>query len=838
MFAIKEPGRARRNRRLLASLTGILALITIYWALPAVIAEFLRLRLALAGFDQIVVNSGRPSWSELSLDTIQVSRRSGNRILTLRAAGLTFRYQPLRLLSGRFISIRAAKAELESSFIGDGSSAQDNAGENIGPIAFVPGHWLSRLPADELYLERLDLHFQAPAGGRYTTHAAAHVRNGQGTLTGEILPEEGNPFTFSAHAAGNGEFELDIRASGSSAPPVLHVAVRTDEIEKGQLNVDGSAQARFDAIAGLLRPWFGSDREFPILKGSVESRWQGTIPVVDGTWKGVKIRSDHNLRITTESPNGAFRYSESSIEASARIEGSRINWHIGNQSKLSARFKGKMNSRREPGVVMTFPKGLAGLVELAPEQLTFNLTPGFPVHLASVDWQGISSSGIDIELADNVKLRYDSKPTRWTSEPFALSTGPVSLNWPNGEIETDAISVRIDEFGGENADWKGKGELRVAGLKPKIHGKSLPAGNVLIKFRGDSKQLDLESAVTLSQGMLLLNGRARHQVASGRGSAQFELAPIVFGESGLALSRLLEPWPYPVDFHAGRIAAFGSSSWFLPAGQGAGGPPRFENELTIEVNGLAGRFKTIGFEELDARLALTDQDGSRTIDPARLRIGQLDLGIPITDLNVEAAVTSHSGKADPIIDIRQFGGNLLDGTVHSGPFRWDTAHPSPPVILSLRGLSLSQIIALEKRHGVEGYGLLDGYLPLEITKTHVVLRRGELQARPPGGWIRYRPTEEVKAMAKDNVSLQFVNQALSNLQYKTLKVRADSTPKGDLTLRVELRGHNPEWQSGRPIHLNLNLQENLLMLLRSLSIADDLTDRMNRQIQEHYRKKH
>ncbi len=75
-------------------------------------------------------------------------------------------------------------------------------------------------------------------------------------------------------------------------------------------------------------------------------------------------------------------------------------------------------------------------------------------------------------------------------------------------------------------------------------------------------------------------------------------------------------------------------------------------------------------------------------------------------------------------------------------------------------------------------------------------------------------------------------EALSNLQDETLKVNAESTVKGDLTLRVELKGHNPDWQSGRPVHSNLNLQENLPMLLRSLCVADDATERVQRRLQE------
>ncbi|HYE37844.1 YdbH domain-containing protein [Methylocaldum sp.] len=841
MFATKETRSVRQNRRLFLLLTGVVTLIAIYLALPLIIAEYLQYRLTLAGFTQVDVSSGRPSWNELRLDAIQLSRRSGNRIFTAGAKDVTICYRPLELLSGHFASIQIPKTVIESGFIENEMPAQSDAVENFRPIAlsaFAPGQWLSRLPTDELSLDDLNLHLRIPNGGQYTLHAAGHIRDGQGILTGEIRPTEGQLFTFSARAAVNGEFSLDVRASGTPAPPILHIATHAGEIKDRHLNVDGLAQASLDGIELLLRPWFGSGEKPPLLHGSLESRWQGTVPAANGTWEGVKISSDHSLKIKAEQLGDAFRSAEARIDATARLEGNQIRWQLGNESTLVARLSVRANTQAEPQVAMTFPKGLAGQVELAPERMMLSLTAGLPVHLAPVDWKGFSSSVIHIELADAAKLRYDLKPGRWAWEPFALSTKPISLDSPDGAIQTDAITFEIDELSGGDTEWQGKGELRVANLKPKIQGKPLPTGDVLIKFQGDSKRLDVESTMTVSQGKLVLNGQARHEFASGKGAAQFELAPVVFGESGFKLSQLLESWPYPVDLHAGRINAVGGSSWSRSASHGAPEALRLENEVTVNVEGLAGRFKTIRFDQLDAHLALSDQGGLRTIDPVRLKVAQLDLGIPITELNAEAAVTHHPQSGGPIIDVRQFGANLLGGTVHSSPFLWDTAHPSHPVVLVLQGLSLSQIIALERQQGVEGSGLLDGRLPLEITKTHVALRGGELHARPPGGWIRYRPTEEVRAMAKGNLSLEFVYQALSNLQYKTLKVNADSTPKGDMTLRVELRGHNPDWQSGRPIHLNLNLRENILMLLRSLRVADELTDRMNRQIQEHYRKKH
>ncbi|MGX2040214.1 intermembrane phospholipid transport protein YdbH family protein [Methylocaldum sp. MU1018] len=835
---MKKTARALRIRCLLVLLSVILAFPAIYRALPWIIAESLRYRLVLAGFTQVEVRTGYPSRDELSLDAIQLSRRSGNRISTLRATGVTVRYRPLELLSGRFARIHIPHAEIESGFIAGEAPARDEPAETARPSglgALAPRYLLSRLPSDEAYLDALDAEFRIPDGRNYRVHATGRVANEQGLLTGEIRPAEGQALAFSAHVTASGGFELDLRAAGVSAPPVLHVVLHATAVDDRHLHIDGSARAELDGIMRLLRTGFRSEEKWPALAGTLESRWQGVVPMAADDWDAMKIGSDHSLKIKTGRANDAIRAIESRLEASVGIEGRRIRWRIGNRSELSARFEGRTDASAEPRIAMTFPNGMAGQAEIATERLNLRVAPGFSAHLVSALPSGFSSSGIDIELADGANLSYDTKPGRWAWEPFAFSTRPASLNWPGGAVEADAIALKIGELAGERAEWRGKGELRVANLKPKIQGKPLPAGEVRVEFQANPKQLGLEGAVTLSHGRVTLTGRARHALAGGGGSAQFDLTPVVFGESDFKLSQLLEPWPYPLDLHAGRIEAAGDSSWSRAPSRGA---LHFENRFTVTAEGLAGRFQSIGFKGLDARLVLSDLNGLQTVDPARISVARLDAGIPLTHLIMDAAVAGHAGSSGPTIDLRQFDVDLLGGTAHGGPVRWNAAHPDSPVVLALKRISLSQIVALERQQGVEASGLLDGRLPLEITKTHVALRGGELQARPPGGWIRYRPTEKVKAMAGANPGLEFVNQALSNLQYETLKVNADSTPAGDLALRVGLRGHNPDWQSDRPIHLNLNLQENVLMLLRSLRVADDLTDRMNRQIQERYRKKH
>jgi len=63
-------------------------------------------------------------------------------------------------------------------------------------------------------------------------------------------------------------------------------------------------------------------------------------------------------------------------------------------------------------------------------------------------------------------------------------------------------------------------------------------------------------------------------------------------------------------------------------------------------------------------------------------------------------------------------------------------------------------------------------------------------------------------------------------------VRSDYKAKGDLELQVHLEGKNPEWQAGKPVHLNLSLQENIPTLLRSLQLGGEISERLR----QHYQK--
>ena len=73
-------------------------------------------------------------------------------------------------------------------------------------------------------------------------------------------------------------------------------------------------------------------------------------------------------------------------------------------------------------------------------------------------------------------------------------------------------------------------------------------------------------------------------------------------------------------------------------------------------------------------------------------------------------------------------------------------------------------------------------------------------------------------------------EALSNYHYSIFQTEADYLETGDLELSMTLRGRNPDMDKSRPIHLNLNVTDNIPMLLKSLQAGRAITDMVSRKV--------
>ncbi|WP_420787889.1 YdbH domain-containing protein [Shewanella chilikensis] len=206
--------------------------------------------------------------------------------------------------------------------------------------------------------------------------------------------------------------------------------------------------------------------------------------------------------------------------------------------------------------------------------------------------------------------------------------------------------------------------------------------------------------------------------------------------------------------------------------------------------------------------------------------GQLSL-TPELDNNQSTQAKLLPGFRDADIQVRGQG-ELLKGQMLLPNFRLRLNAPSNAYLV-LQGLSLEELLAIQPQEGIYADGIFDGVLPVFITGGQVSVKGGRLAARAPGGLIKIGNNPAVAQMRAGQPYLDFAFSTLEHLQYSTLASTYDMAPDGEAWLKVEVKGKAEGIE--RPIHLNYSHEENMLQLLRSLTIGDKLQTQIEASMQ-------
>ncbi len=169
-----------------------------------------------------------------------------------------------------------------------------------------------------------------------------------------------------------------------------------------------------------------------------------------------------------------------------------------------------------------------------------------------------------------------------------------------------------------------------------------------------------------------------------------------------------------------------------------------------------------------------------------------------------------------------FGGYITARSDRIFPFEKET-----DVFLEGHDIEIEDVLSLYP-NSVQGSGKIHASLPLHISKEGVHMENGIIQGKD-GGILRYTGGG---LSAGGNQNLQIVAKALENYHYTNLEARADYSLEGDLFLSLQLQGRNPDYMNERPIHFNLNLEENIPALIKSLTIGKNIVGQINEQYQK------
>lgn len=348
------------------------------------------------------------------------------------------------------------------------------------------------------------------------------------------------------------------------------------------------------------------------------------------------------------------------------------------------------------------------------------------------------------------------------------------------------------------------------------------------RFAGD---LDLSDAALAWRGRLENDAGLRLDLDGARGAdgalALKARLPDLFLRAGNPLAKTARQWPALLSLSSGRLG--GEARLDLPAG---GAPAT--GALALTADGLAGIYDRVELNGLRGRLALRLDARTLTLDLPALRLDQLNPGVPLGPLALAGAYRAERARPlDGRLAWTQAESGVLGGRAWLAPGALDLGAAEQRLDLRLGGLQLAELFRVYPAEGLSGQGVIDGELPLRLDGTGPRIEAGRLAAREPG-FLRFR-SPKLRALAHGNPGMGLVADALDDFRYERLDSRVGYDEHGTLRLGLTLQGRNPALQGGRPINLDVNLEEDLPALLTSLQLTDRVSDTIRQRVQERLR---
>jgi len=443
-------------------------------------------------------------------------------------------------------------------------------------------------------------------------------------------------------------------------------------------------------------------------------------------------------------------------------------------------------------------------------------TAGAAASMAPGRWEDIAVKSIDVTQASGITFSVGE--SGWSAKvekldvavdelvPFAdLHT---SLSFVVTDVElTDGLSSIVARF----SSSPGIGQLRYGDVTFPV-----PGTEGTFTFAGES----LTSSLRLFDKARSLGATVAidYDTARALGSMKLRDGVIDFGRR--KLSQRIAPWSYPFDLVAGTWNVAADLDWAMtPAGV------QYRGHSTQQVAGLAGLYNEIGMAGLATTLEVDiDSSVPLSVQPALASVDPVDVGVPINRLSAKVTLDVENLAAR----VEDLAGAVLGGRFRVDPFTYALAAETNQLQVRLDSVQPQFMVDLAEFEQLKITGTMSGMLPVTLVGNAVRIDSGQMSNDPPGGVIRYKG-DAAAAGVSSGSQLSIVTGALSNFVYDSLTARVDYTEAGDLKLGMRLKGINPDRDPTQPIILNLNVDNNIPQMLRSLQAVRSIEDIIERR---------
>jgi hypothetical protein len=757
---------------------AVVALLALYVALQnlaPVLRATLQEEFSAYGVEQVAISPIELDWGGLQSQSVRLQGQSEAYQFQLELQDLHFQYQwrGLQQLQLQKLAVGSGELLLQLTDNASPPPSQDSAPIQL-LAAMLPQQWLQAVPLKHLQLEQLQLTVKGDNLPELHTSARLHKRDDQ--LWVHLLEATGQ--------------ELILE---STPEQPLQLALSLVGEERAQAaKLDASLAAVNDAdddlewlISGLVD--YTALRQLLELKlpSTLREQLQSVPPLAGSTEFELTLK--HAPRLNTDIST------------------------LPTQINLNGTSRTALQLSEAYEALPPFALDIHHSLEWRDALLTLTLldTADLNTTMAASEQTRNQPLPAQLHLPADTQVLADAEGL----EQLTLSNGFFSVGDYQLGAQVNLASVQLQR------GWILEAST---GLSLQWHGQTIPElqSQWQIQGEGDRWQLNLRQQMAAIGAEQVLNGQWNASEQTGELETRIEIGRLT---DAIALVRQLAPLPLDVELADGRLQLDANMT-----GQGAD-PGVWSKQVKLQAHNLEGLAEGIGFSGLELTGSFKERDHDwYSITPIKLNLAKVHPGVPMSDTQM---VLNLKSATRPAMEVKAYSSRLLGGSLFSPkPFYIDLTKESNPFVLQLKDWDLSQLVALHQQPGLEANGILDGELPLDYGSQGLTMNQGQVSARSPGGLIRYQPDTATQALVDTHPELQLATKLLSNLRYQELQCDVNYETDGKLLMGLTLAGNNPNEFDGRDVRFNINLEQNLLDLFKSLRLTDTFTDNLEKKL--------
>ena len=360
-----------------------------------------------------------------------------------------------------------------------------------------------------------------------------------------------------------------------------------------------------------------------------------------------------------------------------------------------------------------------------------------------------------------------------------------------------------------------------------------------VKFIGEAlPRLPMNGVVHYTDGAFMGDARTNlpfgeetpinisYRFANGAGTAEVDIPELRFSPDGLQPQSLVKALK-------GKIAEVdGTVSAQIKLAFAAGQPLQSSGTAQLKsmnFGTLPGPFTNVNTELSFSSFFPLQSQGRQT-----LTVTQFDPGFPLENGTLEFELIPDGVK------VYSARWPLGAGAIALEPFDWLYSAAENKVVMRVEKVSLGEFLNDLGEGSLQATGDIEGRLPIIMSGVNVKVDGGHLTVKD-GGTISYKSNQidsiseypqndrDATKALREHRYKDAVFQALQDFRYRSLTVKMDGPLDGAIEVGMEFEGSNKDVLNNQPFLFNINIEGELLNIMRSFNTKDQIKSELARR---------